>query len=187
MREVEAMAADTESGGGRGANLWRIGLWGGAALLLLTPLVAMQVSDEWRWGVGSFVLLGGMLGAIGGAIELAARRTVSSAYRAGVAVATVTTFLIIWMNLAVGIIGDEDNPANLMYAGVLAVGLAGSVVARFGPQGMAQAMATTAIIQALVAVAALVLGSVPGAVLTSGFAALWLASAWLFGKAARTP
>ena len=28
----------------------------------------------------------------------------------------------IWMNLAVGIIGNEENPANLVYSGVLAVG-----------------------------------------------------------------
>ena len=37
--------------------------------------------------------------------------------------AIVAAFLLIWINLAVGINGSEDNPANLMYGGVLTVGV----------------------------------------------------------------
>jgi hypothetical protein len=47
------------------------------------------------------------------------------------------------MNLAVGIIGSEDNPANLMYGGVLAVGIIGAIIARFEPHGMARALVAT--------------------------------------------
>jgi hypothetical protein len=97
------------------------------------------------------------------------------------------------MNLAVGIIGTEDNPANLMFGGVLAVGIVGAVIARLQPQGMARALVATALAQALVAVIALItgLGSAgpgwPGdiLVLTGFFAALWVGSALLFRKAAR--
>jgi hypothetical protein len=97
------------------------------------------------------------------------------------------------MNLAVGIIGGEDNPANVMYGGVLAVGIVGAIIVRFQPQGMARALVATALAQALVALIALIagLGSAeanwPGVVITvtGFFTALWLASAWLFRKAAR--
>src|ERR687893_678489 len=51
-----------------------------------------------------------------------------------------TDFILVWMNLAVGVIGSEDDPLNLMYGGVLAVGIIGAVVARFQPDAMARAM-----------------------------------------------
>jgi hypothetical protein len=95
------------------------------------------------------------------------------------------------MNLAVGIIGTEDNPANLMYGGVLAVGIVGAVKARFQPHGMARALVATALAQALVALIALIAGlgspaSPPLEILgvTALFSVLWLIPAWLFRKAA---
>jgi hypothetical protein len=105
----------------------------------------------------------------------------------------VAAFILIWMNLAVGIIGSEDNPANLMYGGVLAVAIVGAGIVRFQPRGMARALAATALAQTSVGVIALVAGlGSTGAnwprvivVLTGFFAALWLVSAWLFAKAAR--
>jgi hypothetical protein len=57
--------------------------------------------------------------------------TDNRAYRAAVGVAIAAAFILVWMNLAVGIIGSEDNPANLMYGGVLAIGIIGAVIARF--------------------------------------------------------
>jgi hypothetical protein len=89
------------------------------------------------------------------------------------------------MNLAVGIIGNEDNPANLMYGGVLAVGIIGAVIARFQPHGMARALVATALAQALVAVIALIAGLGYTLILTGFFVALWLTSARLFRKAAQ--
>jgi hypothetical protein len=61
------------------------------------------------------------------------------------------------MNLAVGIIGSEDNPVNLMYFGVIAIGILGATMARLRPQGMARALFTTALAQALVPVIALII------------------------------
>jgi hypothetical protein len=51
------------------------------------------------------------------------------------------------MNLAVGVIGTEDDPANLMYVGVLAVGIIGAIIARFRPHGMARTLFATALAQ----------------------------------------
>ena len=53
----------------------------------------------------------------------------------------LAAMLVAWVNLAVGIIGEPDNPANLMYAGVVVIGALGGLLARFRPAGMARAMA----------------------------------------------
>jgi hypothetical protein len=184
MTSGTAMTPTGNTGGGRRANAVRVGIWGTAAVLLLLPLVAMQFTAEVAWDLADFVIFGAMLGSACGTYELAARRTANGAYRAAVGVALVTAFILVWMNLAVGIIGNEGNPANLMYAGVLVVGAVGAVIARFQPQGMARALVATAFAQALVAVIALVAGFGYTFVLTAFFVALWLTSARLFKKAA---
>ncbi len=90
------------------------------------------------------------------------------------------------MSLAVGIIGAEGDPANLMYGGVLAVGVFGAFIAHLQPRGMARALFAMALAQALVAV---ILGKYPDEVnavtLNGFFVALFVGSAWLFQKAAR--
>ena len=181
------MAGSTEIGAGRRGNPWRIAVWSTAAFLLLLPLVAMQLTKEVNWTPADFVVFGAMLLAACGTYELATRRSGNTAYRAAVGLAMVGGFLLVWMNLAVGIIGSEENSANLMFAGVLAVGAIGAFIARFQPHGMAQALVATALAQSLVAVIALIagLGEPPLWFLTAFYIALWLTSAALFRKAAR--
>jgi hypothetical protein len=181
------MTVNMEGGIERRGNRWRIVAWSAAAVLLLLPLVAMQFTDEVNWTAADFVVFGAMLAAAGGAFELAARMTRNAAYRAAVGVALAAAFLLVWANGAVGIIGSEDNPANLMFGGVLAVGLVGAAVARFRPPGMARALVATALAQALVAVIAAASGAGYIFVATAFFGALWLASAWLFRRAALEP
>ncbi|HYD98317.1 MAG TPA: hypothetical protein VEH84_02945 [Alphaproteobacteria bacterium] len=179
------MAAEAAKGGGRSGRRWRIAAWGGGAALLLLPLAGMQVSAEVAWGPGDFVLAAALIGGVGLAFELAARAAPNRTYLAAVAVALATAFILVWANLAVGIVGAEDNPANRMYGGVLAVGAAGAAIARFRPRGMALALIATAAAQVLVAVIALMAGLGSAGAPTAAFAALWLASAWLFHRAAR--
>jgi hypothetical protein len=69
------------------------------------------------------------------AYELAVRMSSDTAYRAAAGIALAAAFILIWVNLAVGIIGSEDELANLMYFGVLAVGIIGALIARFQPHG----------------------------------------------------
>jgi hypothetical protein len=171
---------------------WRIAPWAIAALILLLPLIAMRFTDEVVWDGTDFAVMGAMLLGACGAYELAARSTGNMAYRAAVGIAIVAAFILVWMNLAVGIIGSEDNPANLMYGGVLAVGIVGSAIARLRPHGMARALVVTALAQALVAAIAVIArmgdpASPPLEILgvSALFVALWLLSAWLFRKAAR--
>ncbi|XXX77423.1 hypothetical protein WMF30_01440 [Sorangium sp. So ce134] len=160
-------------------------VWGAAALVLLLPGIAMQFTEEVAWGLADFAIFGAMLVGACGAYELSARGTSNHAYRAAVGVALAAAFILVWMNLAVGIIGNEGNPANWMYGGVLAVGIVGAILARFQPQGMERALVATAIAQASVAVIALLAGLGYTLILTGIFVALWLISARLFRRAAR--
>jgi hypothetical protein len=159
--------------------------WSVAATLMLWPLVAMQFTDEVAWDLADFVLAGALFGGVGLAYELAVRKTASAAYRAAVGVALAAALILVWANLAVGIMGDEGNPANLMYFGVLAVGLVSALLARFRPRGMVYALIATAVAQTLVAVVAWSAGLGFTGPMTVFFAALWLFSASLFRKAAR--
>jgi len=172
-------------GGVRRGNRLRPAIWGAAALLLLTPLVAMQFTDEVAWGPGDFALLAVMLAVVCGGYEVATRMSGAIAYRLGAGVALVTGFLLVWMNLAVGIIGDEGDPANLLYAGVLAVGAVGAAIARLRPLGMALTLVAMAVAQGLVAVIALAAGLGETFVITGVYMALWLASAGMFWLAAK--
>lgn len=178
------MAGHAVSDTNRRGSRWRIVLWSAAAALLLVPLVAMQFTDEVDWSAADFAVFGAMLAGAGGAFELAVGMTHNTAYRAAVAVALGAAFLLVWANGAVGIIGSEDNPANLMFGGVLVVGIVGAAVARLRARGMARALVVTALAQALVAVIAAASGAGYIFVATAFFCALWLASAWLFRRAA---
>jgi len=154
-------------------------------VLLLLPFFAMQFTDEVDWDLADFAFAGALMLAVGVTYELAARMTGNRAYRAAVGVALAASFILVWMNLAVGIIGSEGNPANLMYYGVLAVGVVGAIIARLQPHAMARSLVATALAQMLVAGIALIVGlDYPGPI-TLFFAALWLTSAWLFRKAAQ--
>ena len=186
------MEASREKGGGRHGSYSRVAVWAGAALLLLLlPLVAMQFTDQVNWEVSDFALAGALIVGVAVPYELAVRKTGDGAYRAAVGVALAAAFLLVWVNGAVGIIGSETNDANLMYFGVVAVGVIGALIARFRSRGMARALLATALAQASVAAVALIAGlgspftgPFEIVVLNGFFVALFVGSAALFRKAA---
>jgi hypothetical protein len=161
--------------------------WGGAALLLLLPLLAMRFAPEAGvdWTVGDFVIAGLMLGTVGLALELVVRMSRSWYSRIGGAVALAAGLLLVWANGAVGYIGSEDNPYNLVFFGVILVALAGSAIARFRAGGMAWAMLAAALAHAAAGLGGLSEDPVTGPI-TAVFVGMWLVSAWLFRKAAAT-
>jgi hypothetical protein len=87
---------------------WRAVLWGAALLLLLLPWVAMQFSGEIDWDLGDFVVFGGMLVLACGSFELAARFITSRRYRWWAGGAIVLAFLLVWAELAVGLISEGE-------------------------------------------------------------------------------
>ena len=180
------MAAQLQPGNTRKGNPWRLAVWGTAAGLLMIPAIAMQLgADGVHWTAFDFVVMGTLLGSCCAAYELATRMSGNTLYRLGFAVAIALGFLLVWINLAVGIIGDEDNLANAVFAGVLLVGAIGALLGQLRAAGMARAMVATGIAQLLAGGYALVLGSMEGGMLSAAFAVMWFTSAALFHKAAR--
>src|SRR5215467_3877615 len=102
----------------------------------------------------------------------------SRAYRSGVAVALVTSFLTVWTTIV------RDDGTGIGWFLVIMAAAVGAFAAWFRPAGMARAMLGVAIMQALLGVAiatAPSTASMPGgplkALLFSGFfTALWLVS-----------
>lgn len=180
------MASEAKKGG---QVPWRLIGWAIPVGLLMIPLVA-----RWPWTSLDFLFAAAMFAIVGGLFELAVRACGDWSYRGAVAIALATSFMLVWMNGAVGIIGSEANPANLMFFVVIAVAIAGAIVARFQAAGMARAMMAAAAVDLLIAAIVLLLrlGSAepPGlfgvVVLIILFAVPWLISAWLFRRAARS-
>jgi len=155
------------------------------ALILLAPLVAMQFSPEVRWSAADFAIMGALVYGAGLACVLLLRKAPNRLYRIAAGLAAGATFLMIWANLAVGLIGSGANIANLLYAGVVLTIVAGSALARFRAAGMARTMyAAIAALVLLVAIAfATGMQRLPG----SSAAELWAVNgffALLYGIAA---
>ncbi|MGB5739509.1 MAG: hypothetical protein WBM54_09170 [Woeseia sp.] len=185
MRRDETIKYQPENHHLLQANRWRVARWSVAVLLLFLPAVAMQFTSEVAWTAADFIVFGVMLFGACGIYELMTRRSPHRAYKLASGVAVVSAFFLIWINLAVGMIGDQDHAANVMYVGVLGIAFIGVFLARFKSQGMAQAFVATAFAQALVAVTTLLMGFGKAFIVSGVFAALWLLSAMLFYKAAR--
>ncbi|MBF9223147.1 hypothetical protein [Hymenobacter ruricola] len=155
----------------------------------------MRFSTEVNWTGFDFVVAGGLLFGAGLTFVLVARQANSAAYRLGVAVGVAAGLLLVWANLAVGLVGSEDNPANVLYLGVLAVALIGAFVARFRPLGMSNAMFGAALTYVAVTVVALFVWTPAGAAAepqvglvnvlgaNAVFAGIWAAAGWLFRRA----
>jgi hypothetical protein len=185
--------AEFVGGGGRRGIPWRLVGWGGAVLLLAAPFVAMQMHAEGvDWSPGDYLFAGALFAIIGGSFELAARLAPNAAYRGGAGLALLGTLLVIWSNLAVGIVGSEHNPANQWFFAALLIGIAGGCIGRFRPKAMSIATAATALLL-WTAFAVASMGGTDEPLVhhsvefigTSIFALLFLGSAWLFRKAAR--
>ena len=113
-------------------------------------------------------------------------------YKYGIAAGMVTGFLLFWVNGAVGIIGSENNDANMMYLLLLLLAFLASIAVGFKPARMVWVMRGSATAIVLIAVLAVVFGvGVSGPVwpwdvvwITGFFMALLLFAGWLFDQAA---
>lgn len=127
------------------------------ACILMIPLVAMQFTSDVQWSLSDFIFAAALLFGSGAAFVVVSKVSGSKQYRAATAMALLGAFTLIWISGAVGIIGSEDNPANLLYAGVLAIGFLGSIASRLRPLGMSYVLFVTAAYQFLVPVIALLI------------------------------
>ncbi len=177
-------AGDGARGGA--ANRWRAAVWMLAAGLFLLPLVAMQFTQEVQWTGFDFLVWGVMLLAACGAYEFVARMSPSRDYRLGTGVAVVTGFVVFWVNGAVGMVGNEGNPYNLLFLGAIALGALVALVSAFRPAGMVRALCATAAAHAVVSLVALFAGwDLRGALFSLAFVLPYLAAAGLFQRSMR--
>ena len=168
-------------------NPWRIARWTAGLALLLTPLAMMQVSSDWNWTIGDFLFAGTMIGGLGLLYELAERASGSRAYRAGVAITLVASFLTVWTMLV------RDDGTGMSFFMLVMAAAVGAFAAWFRPAGMARTMVGVAIMQLLLGIAtatALVTATTAGGpskalVFSAVFAALWLIAAAFFRAAAK--
>lgn len=170
------------------------------ALLLLIPLV-LTIRDGgvegvgWNWTLGDFIFAFVLIFGVGSLFELARRKAAgNTAYKFAAGLALAGVFFLVWINAAVGIIGDGDlDSPNGMYFGVLAIGFIGSAITRLKPRGLSYTLFAMAIAQALVPVIALIVNpsnfapSVAGVfALNSIFVMLFAGSGLLFRQASTT-
>lgn len=160
------------------------------AAILLVPLVAMQFSDDVVWTLSDFIFAGVLIFGTGLLYLLATTMRGDTTYRVAAGLALAATFLLIWINGAVGIIGDSD--INILYVLVPVVGFIGALVAGFRPRGMMRALFATAFAQFLVPIIAFAINTPdfsPGVVgvfvLNTVFVMLFAGSGLLFQQAAR--
>lgn len=134
------------------------------AALLLIPLIAMQFTDEVVWTLSDFIFAGTILFGTGLTYQLITRKKKETIYRVAIGFALFTGLFLIWTNLAAGIIGSVNNAFNLLYFGVIAVGIIGALLARFQSPGMALTLYAMAAVQAIITVTALITGMhhIPG-------------------------
>jgi len=77
----------------------------GVLLVLLVPLIAMPLTDEVQWTVGDFVVMGCLLFG-SGSLFIYLSRKVAKRNRVYVGLCVTVLFLVLWTELAVGIIFD---------------------------------------------------------------------------------
>ncbi len=82
-----------------------IGIILAIAFILLLNLLAMQFTDEVNWSLFDFVVAGVLMLGTGLMYELVMRKVNKIEYRITIFVALLAAFLLIWIEIAVGIFG----------------------------------------------------------------------------------
>ena len=112
-------------------------------------------------------------------------------YAAALGLAVFSVLFLAWGVVAMGVVGAEGDPFDLAYAVVAVIGIAGALIVRLEPHGMARVLLAMALAQAAIALLALMVGkhvspvsSVAEILGVNGlFVLLFAASAWLFDRA----
>lgn len=163
------------------------------AILLSIPFVAMQFTTGVSWSITDFIIMAALILGTGLSYILLSRTTANFMNRLGIGLMVVTAFLMIWANLAVGLIGSGSNAGNLMYIGVLLVLVTGILLSHLRPAAMERAAYATVLALVLHTVIALLANmqhysgsSVEAILCVNGFfIALFTVSGILFHFAAR--
>ena len=181
-----------ENGSGWRSTPWRIAGWSTAAGLMLLPITVRLVSGNFGWSIGDFLGVGFILFTGCLIFDLVARKSPNLSYLAGAGAALAAGFGLFVVNGAVGLVGSGDEAHNAFFFASTLAAMLGAVIAAGRAEGMGRAMFAAAITHIVVSVALLIKarGASDGdprmeIVGLGVFAALWLASAWLFRRASQ--
>ena len=162
------------------------------AAILMIPLIAMQFSTEVAWTGSDFIVAGVLLFGTGFMYGFVTRKKENQTYKFASGIAIFASLLLIWVNGAVGLIGSENEAFNLVYFGVLAIGLLGAAISRLKPLGMSNTLYAMASSFVVIIAIALISGlqNLPGSSVTeilgvnAFFMVLFALSAILYRHAA---
>jgi hypothetical protein len=127
-------------------------------ILLMIPFLAMQFTSEVDWSVADFLIMGALVFGTGLTYVLINRFAPNWVYRIAIIVALGATFLMIWANMAVGLIGSGPNAGNIMYAVIALAVVIGILVSRLRSSAMERTMYAVVSALILLTVIALVSG-----------------------------
>ncbi len=77
-----------------------------AELLLLVPLIGMQVSDDWDWGIGDFIIVGVLLAGLGVGVQMILTGLKKNKRQAVYGLLLAIAMILIWVEIAVGLFGS---------------------------------------------------------------------------------
>lgn len=164
------------------SNSGRMVVWGGAVAMLVLPAIAMEMGAEVDWTAGDFAVAALLLATGCAGLEwLFAGQ--DRHRRAGIVVGAATPLLLVFVNGAVGIVGETGNPANGMFLVIIGFALAGALLVRFRTGGlMAVALICAGLTVAVLLLAQFGRGAAVPAV-AYVLTAPWLVSALLLHRA----
>lgn len=73
--------------------------------VLLAPFLAMQFSDEVDWDLTDFVIIGALVMSTGLIYEFIAKKVTNRVHRTALALGLAAVSVLIWIELAVGVLG----------------------------------------------------------------------------------
>ena len=76
------------------------------AVILLTPLIAMQFTEEVNWELTDFIVAGVLLLGTGLVCEFVMRKVKKKENRIALCIVIITILLLVWAELAVDIFGS---------------------------------------------------------------------------------
>ena len=82
-----------------------IGILVAVPILLMIPLVAMQFTDEVKWSLSDFIIMGILLLGTGLICELVIRSVKTLKYRIVLFMTVLFLLFLVWAELAVGVFG----------------------------------------------------------------------------------
>jgi hypothetical protein len=157
-------------------------VWSSGAAVWLCAFIANLTVEGFTWQLSDFVVWAVLISAACALADWGSRGR-SRRYQLAVLMTVATGFIMLWANLAVGLVGGEDNPLNLAFFAILAIGMAGALIYRGQARGLARTLGCMAAAQIIYGFWLYAAKDVSVIGATTVFSAVWLTAAVLFHRA----